>query len=795
MQRSRQGENPYLNSRNIHSLFGQLVQRLGLNASDPSVQQRYKQTIYDSVNSLYNKAGGRYSLAEFNKHCLDGCIGEINQRRQQISASAQQQQQQQRVATGGRRMGETEVSDASRRREAQGAAGRAPIAPPQRPRVAGMQDGFAPSGGGGGGAPLISNIQGNRPYITATGEMGSEMYMGPVDEENLNQTMIDALTRGRPTGSQAPSDYTVGPNGRPMQKLNFSLVGARHQGSGTGGAQYDPSGGMGMSSPGGGGMDSGMGGGMGNGMGGMGMQGGGGNDSGMGGGFNFDSMGGDPFASFGMGGQQLPGVGNSGNGGGNMGNNMGNMNPGGGGGMGMGGGSKKQSDIDARLNKMMLDRARVDADTDQPIATTRANMGMGAQQQTNPEYPGQQPGMMSMAQMQMNPTTMNPMQMMQQQMGQMTQMGAQLGIGQSNTNQGQNSNGQMHSGFMASPMSTHSAGQNQQYGQPQYNQQYGQQQYGQQPFYNDMQQQPIDTQLQQPQSTGTKESIQIEAMRLMKKKLTKRAIALKKMEQRIQAQLVEQNKRELQGEVDRSRVNVSSTSVIGSAVRGGVNAFSSSRARSPSPEPIIEVEIDCSKVTEPRYYNDYTYQFAKPCKAIKTIRLVEYNLNRRKPRADIPLTSIRFEHNNQWTTAVVAAGEYTEEHFLQELESQMGADVYKVGRDERSGNIFIKRLDGRKFKIDTLNNIMNRFGFLSKDREEGIMFIAESVSTFSTSEWYLYVEDQNMGALDNRSDPIPLQFSEPEDIQVLKIQIRDNEGKVVNVNGMSHKLTFELDIQ
>jgi hypothetical protein len=779
MQRSRQGENPYLNSRNIHSLFSQLVQRLGLNASDPSVQQRYKQTIFDSVNALYARDGGRHSLAEFNKHCLDGCIREINNRRQQISP-------QQQRAPGGRRMGESEVSDASRRREAQSAAGRAPMAPPQRPRVAGMQDGFAPSGsgGGGGGAPLIANIQGNRPYITATGEMGSEMYMGPVDDDNLDQKTIDALTRGRPTGSQAPMDYTVGPNGRPIQKLNFSLVGARHQGSGSQGQQYDPSGGMGgamggMMPPGGG-------------MGGM-MPPGGGMDPG----FNFDAMGGDPFASFGMGGQQLPGVG-SGNSG------MSQQ-------MGMGGGgnfsSKKQSDIDNRLNKMMLDRARVDAETDQPIATTRANMGMGSQQGNN-EYSGTQQTMPGMPQV--NPTTMNPMQAMQQQMGQMAQVGAQLGIGQ-NTSQQQGQFGQMH------PMQQGQYGQPQmqqgQYGQPQMQQgQYGQPQmqqgqYGQpqmqQGQYGQPQMQPFFLKEGQqaglstiPEGgvapSGTKESIQIEAMRLMKKKLTKRAIALKKMEQRIQAQLVEQNKREIQGEIDRSRKphaisrDVSPPHAIGTG-RG--------RERSPSPQPIIEVVIDCSKVTEPRYYNDYTYQFTKPHRGIRTIRLVEYSLNRRKPRVTVPLTSIRFEHNSQWTTAVVAAGEYTEEHFLQEMESQMGADVYKVGRDERSGNIFIKRLDGRKFRIDTLNNILNRLGFQSKDREEGIMFIAEATSTFSNAEWYLYVEDQNMGALDNRSDPIPLQFSEPEDIQVLKIQIRDHTGKIVDVNGSSHKLIFEFDTQ
>jgi len=178
---------------------------------------------------------------------------------------------------------------------------------------------------------------------------------------------------------------------------------------------------------------------------------------------------------------------------------------------------------------------------------------------------------------------------------------------------------------------------------------------------------------------------------------------------------------------------------------------------------------------------------------VRTIRLVEYTLNRKKPRVVLDRTEVRYESNGEWMTVVIRAGEYTEENFLHELECQMGPSVFRVARDERSGNVFIRRIDGRKFRIDSVNNILNRLGFNSMQREEATVFIAEGPSTFGSIEWFLYVEDQNMGALDNRSDPLPLQLAEAEDIEMLKIQIRDREAKLVDVNGSAHTLVFELD--
>lgn len=432
------GDHPYLGDHNINRLFHELSQKLGLNVGDPSVQQRYRHMVNTAARNLYKQYGDRYRPVDFNKHCLTTCANDIMQRRKTMSGGEANGASKQR-------MSETAVSSAHRQRELDTINHRQPMMGHQRsqPSTAANHGGVntvasmtssSQSSAYDLGAPIQSTIEGSRPYYTATGELGQEMYMGSMDDGDIDQQTIDAITSGRPTGQKPNGTYVTGTDGKSIFQPNFTLTQGRHQSGGGGGTQYDPN----PSSTGqyGGGPPA---------------QANNGYDPSMmmmfstpdtGG--NFSEMGGDPFASIGMNGEHLVGTtatATGGNtyappqqGGGTAGVDRLTSTSGGGSSSTFGNSSsQKMSELDARLNEMKLQRAIIDQQTHQPMETTMVTMRNQQQPSSTPAVHRQGGGGPPATTTNTNnrgpdPTQMNPMVTMQQQIGQMAHMGMQMGL-------------------------------------------------------------------------------------------------------------------------------------------------------------------------------------------------------------------------------------------------------------------------------------------------------------------------------------------------------------------------------
>jgi hypothetical protein len=315
-----------------------------------------------------------------------------------------------------------------------------------------------------------------------------------------------------------------------------------------------------------------------------------------------------------------------------------------------------------------------------------------------------------------------------------------------------------------------------------------------------------------------------DAIRLMKKKLTKMWVDVKKKERDLEAKLIAQNRKEMQDAVDRNRRGRSRSQSPESPRRGRnpehrsprrgrspsprygdgkttpakraeAASGASERSRPRSPSPVVRtVTINSEKATTARYYNDYMYEFPEPMKGVRGIYLTRYEVHRERARIQLGQLRIRFEHNGSWCDAIIPPGVWDEADFLNEIERQMGSGVYSASRDMRTNCIFIKRLDHRTFRIDTNSDILTKLGFENigeTDATDSIM--ASRPTNIFKTDWYLYVEDKNMGILDYATPSKPIEFNAPETLYGLKIQIKDSEGKLVEVGNSPHVLTFEIE--
>jgi hypothetical protein len=178
---------------------------------------------------------------------------------------------------------------------------------------------------------------------------------------------------------------------------------------------------------------------------------------------------------------------------------------------------------------------------------------------------------------------------------------------------------------------------------------------------------------------------------------------------------------------------------------------------------------------------------------VRKLTLINYVLEKKTPKVNLANTYIRYKCKNDWVPAIVPQGEYTEVGFLKELERQMGPDAFSIGRDDRTKHIYVKCRNGDPFTLDTMSPVMQSLGFLAVERTPKSLFLAENPSTLVGTDWYLYVEEQLVAPLDSKTETTPLVFRDPEDLELLKIQICNRDGQVVDVHGTPHVLRFKVE--